>query len=164
MQYIAHNGAMTTTAAFVGVTTGTAIKTMLQVATPSTRTIRVRAWGIFFDGSAAATPIKCELIDTNVAATVTAHVAAGVQPYDTEAGTTASLMTLGTTATGFTATAEGSITATRYADLAYVAPSAGYSYEWSLGKEFEVAVSRFLRVRVHAGAAVNCVCWIRWEE
>lgn len=164
MQYIAHNGAMQTTAAFVGVTTGTAVKTMLQIATPSTRPIRVRAWGISFNGSAAATPIKCELIDTNVAATVTAHVAAGVQPYDVEAGSVASLMTLGTSATGYTATAEGSITSTRIGDQQYVSPTGGYMYEWSLGKEFSVAVSRFLRVRVHAPAAVDCVTWIRWEE
>jgi hypothetical protein len=35
--YIAANGAAPTTAALVAVTTGTAIKTMLQVATASTR-------------------------------------------------------------------------------------------------------------------------------
>lgn len=165
MQYIAYNGAMQTTASFVGVTTGTAVKTMLQIATPSTCSLRVRGWGIFFDGSAAATPIKCELIDTaTVAATVTAHVAAGVQPYDAEAGATASLMTLGTGATGYTASAEGTITATRIGDLAYVPPTGGYVYEFALGKEFQVAASRFLRVRVTAGAARDCVTWIRWEE
>jgi hypothetical protein len=36
------------------------------------------AWGIDFDGTAAAAPIKVELIDTDVAATVTAHVASGL--------------------------------------------------------------------------------------
>lgn len=165
MQYIAYNGAMQTTASFVGVTTGTAVKTMLQIATPSTCTLRVRSWGIFFDGSAAAAPIKCELIDTaTVAATVTAHVAAGVQPFDAEAGATASLMTLGTGATGYTASAEGTITATRIGDLAYVPPTGGYVYEFALGNEFQVTASRFLRVRVTAGAARDCVTWIRWCE
>lgn len=164
-QYIAYNGAMQTTAAFVGVATGTSIKTLLQIATPASSEIRVRAWGISFDGSTAATPIKCELIDTAaINATVTAHVAAGVQPYDAEAGAVASLMTLGTAATGYTASAEGTIVASRIGDLQFVAPSSGYSYEWSLGKEFKVAVSRFLRVRVHAGTTVNAICWVRWEE
>jgi hypothetical protein len=161
--YIAYNGPMVTTAAFGGVTTGTAIKTLLQVATPATRVFTVVAWGITFDGSAAATPIKCELLDTNVAATVTAHVAAGVQPYG-HVGTPASLATLGTAATGYTATAEGSITASTYGDLQYVAPNGGYSYEFSLGREWVVGVSRFIRIRVTAGAAVNAVCWLRWSE
>jgi len=58
-------------------------------------------------------PITCELIQTDVAATVTAHVAAGVQPYD-DPGAVPSTVTLGTTATGYTATSEGSITATRF--------------------------------------------------
>jgi hypothetical protein len=71
------------------VTTGTAIKTLLQIATPATSELRVSEWGISFDGTAAATPIKVELIDTNVAATVTAHVAAGVMSHN-DTGTVAS--------------------------------------------------------------------------
>lgn len=162
-QYMSFNGAMPTTAALPKVTTGTAIKTMLQVATPSSIRIAPTAWGISFDGSAAGVPIQCELIETNVAATVTAHVAAGVQPYD-DPGAPASLVTLGTSATGYTATAEGSITSTRYADLQLVAPTNQYVFMWPLSGEFMVAVSRFLRVRVTAAAAVNAWCWVRWEE
>lgn len=161
--YWAANGAMPTTAALPSVTTGTAIKTMLQIATPSTRMIKLVEWGISFDGSAAATPVKCELIQTDVAATVTAHVAAGVQPYD-DPNAPASLMTLGTTATGFTATAEGSTTATRYADLQQVQPTSQYVKQWPLGREFQVPISKFLRVRVTAGAAVNGYTYLVWEE
>lgn len=163
-QYYAFNGPMQTTAAFADVATGTSIKTLLQIATPSNCPLRMRAWGIAFNGSSVATPIKVELIDTNVAATVTAHVAAGVQPYDSEAGVVASQMTLGVSATGYTASAEGSITNVRIGDQQWVAPSAGYSYEWALGKEFLVPVSRFLRVRVHAPATVQAMTWVRWEE
>jgi hypothetical protein len=166
-QYICYNGPMQTTAAFAGVTTGTAIKTMLQIATPAAFGIRVKAWGIFFDGNAAATPIKCELIETgSVAANVTAHVAAGLQAYDTDGVGIGggSQMTLGATATGYSATAENTITATRVGDLLYVPPSQGYMYEWSLGDEFAIGPSKILRVRVHAPAAVNCVTWVRWKE
>jgi hypothetical protein len=161
--FIAANGAMATTAELVPVTTGTAIKTMLQIATPATKSIRVKEWGISFDGSAAATPIRVELIDTNVAATVTAHVAAGVQPYNEDPGV-ASLMTLGASATGYTATAEGTITATRIGDVQFVAPTTQYVKQWPLGCEFRVAASRFLRVRVKAAAAVNAYCYVVWEE
>lgn len=158
--YQALNGPMVTTAAFVPVTTGTAIKTLLQIATPSTRDLRVVAWGISFDGSPAA--IKTELIQTDVAATVTAHVASGVQPF-TDPNAPASLVTLGTTATGYTATSEGTITATRTLD-ALIDTAYTYAYEWPLGHEPRIPVSKFLRVRVTAAAAVNATCWIRWKE
>ena len=161
--YIAANGAMATTAALAPVTTGTAIKTLLQIATPSTTPIKVIEWGISFDGSAAATPIRCELIQTDVAATVTAHAASGVQPFD-NAGLPASMMTLGTAATGYTATAEGTITATRTGDIQLVAPTGQYVKQFPLGREFHVPVSKFLRIRVTAGTAVNAYCYIVWEE
>lgn len=161
--YIAYNGAMPTTAALTPVTTGTAVKTLLQIATPATLELRVVEWGISFDGSAAATPIKCELIDTNVAATVTAHVTAGVMPHN-DTGTVASKVTLSTAGTGYTASAEGSITATRVLDYQQIAPTGLYVKQYPLGLEPELAVSRFLRVRVTAGAAVNAVCYVVWTE
>ncbi|MER7213222.1 hypothetical protein ABT340_39680 [Streptosporangium sp. NPDC000239] len=161
--YWAANGAMPTTAALSPVTTGTSIKTLLQIATPSTRGIRVVEWGISFSGFVAAAPINVELVQTDVAATVTAHVAAGVQPYS-DAGAPASLMTLGTSATGYTATAEGTITATRYGDLQQIPPTAAYIKQWPLGREFTVPVSKFLRVRVTAAAAVNAYTYVIWEE
>lgn len=154
------NGVNPTTASFVPVTTGTAIKTLLQVATPSTVGLRVVSWGISFDGSAAATPIICELIQTDVAATVTsATPTLWSGPNDA-----ASLCVGGTAATGYTASAEGTITATRELDIQHIAPTSQYIYEWSLGREPSVPVSKFLRVRVKAGAAVNAIAWIRWAE
>jgi hypothetical protein len=77
----------------------------------------------------------------------------------------ASMMTLGTSATGFTASAEGTVGATsRLLAHRQVPPNGGYEYEFPLGREPRVAVSRFLRIRVTAAAAVNASCWIRWEE
>ncbi|WP_431903615.1 hypothetical protein [Nonomuraea sp. bgisy101] len=161
--YWAANGAMATTAPLTPVTTTTAIKTLLQIATPSTRSIKVVEWGISFDGSSAAAPIRCELIQTDVAATVTAHVAAGVQPYD-DPNAPASLMTLGAAATGYTATAEGAITATRTGDVQLIAPTTQFVRQFPLGREFRVPVSKFLRVRVLAAAAVNAYTYVVWEE
>jgi hypothetical protein len=161
--YIAFNGPAPTTAALTPVTTGTAIKTLLQIATPSTCEMRVIEWGISFDGSAAATPGKVELIDTNVAATVTAHIAAGVVSHN-DTGTVASRMTLGTSATGYTATAEGTTTASRLLDYQQIAPTGQYVKQYPLGLEPEVAASRFLRVRVTFAAAVNAVCYVIWAE
>jgi hypothetical protein len=165
--YFAYNGAMATTSPFTPVATsavsGTA-KTMLQVATTSSTAIRIVKWGVMFDGSASTAPLKCELLTTNVAATVTAHVAAGVQPYGPDQS--ASSVALGTAATGYTATAEGTITATRYGDLQWILPGNYFQNEWSLAREFFVPVSTFVRIRVTPTEAVarNCTCFMVWEE
>lgn len=163
-RYITFNGAMPTTAALVKVTTGTAIKTMLQIATSSGNPIKVEEWGISFDGTAAATPIQCELIQTDVAATVVAHIAAGVMQYDSVSDGGASSVTLGTAATGYTASAEGTTTATRIGDYQMVPPSSLYVKQFPLGREFFVPPSKFLRVRVTAGTAVNATCYVIFSD
>jgi len=164
--YWAHNGPMQTTAAPAKVATGTAIKTLMQLKTPAAGngTIRPIAWGISFDASAAAVPGVCELIETDVAATITAFVAADLQKYgDPNAG--ASQAQIGsTTASGYTASAEGTITAVRTADLQLVAPTNQYAYTWPLGREFECGAAKFLRVRVTFPVTVNALCFVIWEE
>lgn len=161
------NSPMVTTAAPVPVTTGTVIKTMLQLATPSTRQCQLIAWGYSLSAVPGSTGGVIELVQTDVAATVTAHVAAGVQPLDPNAP--ASLMTLGTSATGYTATVEGSTTATRMLDFDQVPPSAGavpttFDYQWVLDERPIIAVSKFLRIRATFAAAVNMSCWLCWDE
>ncbi|MFI1889811.1 hypothetical protein [Streptomyces jumonjinensis] len=166
-RYKVWNGPAPTTAAQQAVTTGTAIKTMLQVATPSTRQVQLIAWGFSLDEPPGADGVV-ELLQTDVAATVTAHVAASVQPLDPNAP--ASLMTLGSSATGYTATAEGTITSTRVFDaisLSSVSGESGltYAYQWMPDERPIVALSRFLRVRATTPTtAVDMRCWIVWDE
>jgi hypothetical protein len=157
--YMIANSAMTTTAPAVPVTTGTAAKTMLQVLHP-TAIIRVVQWGISFNGSAAAVPITCELLTSGtVAATVTAHVAAGVQPFS-DPNLPATGLTFSTTGTGYTASAEGTITTTRIGDMQLVAPTNGYAQTYALGDEFQVKPADVLRIRVLAPAAVSALCYV----
>lgn len=166
-RYIAYNHAMITTTRPAGVTTGTNIKTMLQIANPSTRKIWVLEWGFALEAFPTALS-TVELLDTDVAATTgTAHVAAGVQPLDT--GLPASLMTLGTGATGYSFTAEGAITASRSHDEVLLRanttePQIPYIKKFLPHEMPVIPVSRFLRVRAHFGSAVNMVCWIKWGE
>ncbi|MCD2193540.1 hypothetical protein LQ327_09105 [Actinomycetospora endophytica] len=163
--YIVRNSAMATTAAPTKVTTGTAIKTLLQLAPSSGNPIVVKEWGISFDGSAAATPIAVELVDTYaVAATVTAFVANDVQPYLRLSDVGASSVTLGTAASGYTASAEGTITQTRHGDLQLVAPSSQYVKQMPLGMEFFVPGGHFLRIRVTAPTAVNAWCYVIYQD
>jgi hypothetical protein len=165
--YKAWNGPMPTTAAQQSVTTGTAIKTMLQVATPATRRLQLVEWWWGFDDPPGADGVV-ELLETDVAATVTAHVASGVQPDD--AGDPASLMTLGTSATGYTATVEGSTTATRVFDGTSLSSTSGESLltggrVWAPGRGPIMSVSKFLRIRVTTPTTASDMrCWIRWQE
>lgn len=169
-RYRAFNAPMATTAATAKVTTGTTIKTMLQLATPSTRQIQLISWGYSIDAPPATTSVGVvELLQTDVAATVTAHSASGVQPLDPNAP--ASLLTLSTTGTGFTASAEGAITATRAFDVVHVPGlTAGgdgiapYVYQWMPDERPIVGVSKFLRVRVTFAAAVNMTTFVCWDE
>lgn len=164
--YLIYNGAMATTAAPVKVTTGTAIKTLLQVKSGTQNKVKVVEWGISFDGSAAATPIACELVETGtIFATVTAHVAADIvkwgDPNDIDP--TTSNLVVGTSAGGYTASAEGTIVATREFDYQLIAPSAGYFKQFPLGREPVMNISSALRIRVTAGAAVNATCYVILE-
>jgi len=166
-RYIIWNGPMPTTAAQQAVTTGTAIKTMLQLATPSTRQCQVIAWGYSLDDPPGADAV-IELIQTDVAATVTAHVALGVQPLDPNAPP--SLLTLSTLATGYTSTNEGVITATRTFDVVSLSSVSGESpldqvREFPYWRAPIVAVSKFLRVRATTPTtAVDMRCWICIDE
>ena len=163
-RYLIFNGPVPTTGIRAPVTTGTAIKTMLQVKCGLTANRpSVVEWGISFDGSAAATPIGCELITSGtVAATVTAHVASGIEnldPFGTTP-TTGNPFTFTTTSTGFTATAEGTVTVTRTLDAQLVAPTNQYVKQWPLGYHPLFDQANFLRIRVLAGAAVNALCYV----
>lgn len=168
-RYKIWNSAMVTTAAMVGVTTGTAVKTMLQLATPSTRQIQLIAWGYSLDSPPTTSVSTIELLQANVAATVTAHVASGVQPLDPNSP--ASLLSLGVSATGYTATAEGVITSSRSLDTVQLAGGTStalkdisYMYQWMPDERPIINNSSFLRVRVDMSTAVNMLTWIVWEE
>ncbi len=156
---------MQTAAAFAAVTTGTAIKTMLQVKPGATTILKVKEWGISFDGSAAATPGKIELIETDVAATVTASVANDITKVDPAAiaqgDPTTALIAVGTTSTGYTSTGEGSIATIRNLDgPQFIAPSNQFIKQFPLGTEPVIQNGKFGRIRVTFGTAVNAYCYM----
>src|SRR6266581_4531467 len=80
-RYKIYNAPMQTTAAIAKVTTGVTTKTMLQLSPPSSRQLKIVSWGFSLDAAPATTGTgMVELLQTDVAASVTAHVASGVQP------------------------------------------------------------------------------------
>ncbi len=163
--YLIPNGPMQTTAAFAPVTTGTAVKTMLQIKPSATIVAKIIEWGISFDGSAAATPGRVELIETDVAATVTASATADITKYDSDAlsggDPTTNLIQVGTSSTGYTATVEGTITAVRNLDgPQFIAPTNQFIKQFPLGREPVIQINKFGRIRVTFAAAVNCYCYV----
>lgn len=167
MPYITWNGPAPTTAALASVNTGTTIKTMLQLATPASRMIQLLEWGWSSDDPPGADGV-IELIQTDVAATVTAHVASGVANLDPNG--TASLLTLGTSATGYTASAEGTVAATRPFDavgLSSVSGESSLSYvrQWMPDCRPIIPVSKFLRVRATTPTTgIDLRCYIVFNE
>lgn len=159
--YRVYNFASPTTATPVLVTTGATIKTMLQIATPSTEDLTIIEWGLMAD---AATVLRAELIDTNVAATVTAAAAGDIVKVN-HPNDPGSLVTVGsTTGTGWTASGEGTVGASRLLDFTVLTTAGKEWHQYPLGRETVVPASRFLRVRVTALAAVNMACYVEWEE
>ena len=167
--YRTWNSAMVTTASPAAVTTGTSIKTMLQLATPSTRLIKILGWGYSTDDPPGADAVF-DLIQSDTAATVTAHGAAGVQPVG--AGVPASLLTLGTSATGFSSSSETAPVTTKTFDVvrmssvsAEAAPKMTYERWWDWDAAPVVAVSVFVRMRATTPTtAVDLTTWIQWCE
>lgn len=153
----------TAAGALTRVATGTALKTLLQIGVPAGVPINILGWGVSFRGVAAADPPgECYLIDSDVAATVTS-LTADAWRLPTEA---ASRCVGGAALTGHTATAEGTITASRLLDAQQVHPQVGYSVWFPPGREPRVynAAARFLRVRANFSVGIDAVPWVVTDE
>jgi hypothetical protein len=160
-RYAVWNGASAAlTASQALVATGTSLKTMLQL--KPTTPIAIIEWGYSFDVVPTAL-VKVELITTGtVNATVTAFNAGDVVKYD-DSGASASAISLGTAASGFTSSAEGSITATRL--LSYRAEwNQSFVQQFPLDREPGVAANDILRIRATTATTINMACYVVWEE
>jgi hypothetical protein len=161
--YIAYNAI---TSALSSPMTGTAtsstsgtVKTILQIK-PGAK-IQVVEWGYSFT-SAPASPVQMELIETGtVFATVTSG---GILNYNTPTLTT-SAATTGTAATGYNASAEGTITATRLLAQNFDM-STFFKQQFPLDREPEVLSGSSLRVRATptTSAASTVLCYVVWAE
>jgi hypothetical protein len=151
----AATAALTATPTYVA--TGTAIKTMLQ-AKSSGGNFNVVEWGYYLD-STPTVPVKVELLTTGtVAATVTASATGDIVKWD-DPGQTAAELTLGTTATGYTASGEGTITATRLLDAGPPMASS-YIMQFPLDREPGVLATDYLRIRATTATTVNMLCYV----
>jgi uncharacterized protein YccT (UPF0319 family) len=129
-------------------------KTIMEVATPSTRTVRLISWSVEFDGvTATAVPVKVELLRASAVITGTTFTA--VKYNDPNAP--AALATA-----RHTATAEGTVT--DQIEVHRVPPTSGIVIQYPLGREPEAPISNALRIRCTAPAIVNATVTMAWEE
>lgn len=135
------------------VSTGTSAKTILQVVAPAAQRLTVRRAGISFDGVAAdAAPILVRLLRQSTAGTMSALTPVALSP----AGATVRA------AAQHTASAEP--TAGDVLLAVNVHPQAGYHEILPADFTIEVAESGRVGLEVTAGASVNALAHIGWEE
>ena len=166
--YAVMNGAAPGIAAPVAITTGTAIKTHIQISTNvTTPAIRFVEWWVEFDGATAATPIKVELMrHTATGQTTLSAYAAGDIARVNDPNAPVSGVVLGAGNSGFSnTTTEITPTGTPVSlETHFVPPTSGIYVQFPLGREPEVQVNAYARVRTTAGAAVNCLAGVMWAE
>lgn len=168
--YTVLNGAVPGAQAAVAIATGSGstAKTMLQIGTNATTpTIRVVEWWTEFDGSAAAAPIKVELLGNTAGpqSTLTTYAAADIAKAN-DPNAPASSIVLASNASGFgTGATEITPTGTvRNLATHFVPPTSGIYIQYPLGREPEVLINAFFRHRVTSSVAVNCLAGVSWEE
>lgn len=164
--YWIHNSAMATTAAPVAQPTGTAIRTMMQLAPAAgVGFMKIHAWA--FSLSTYVNGGLVELLDagTVFATMSTAYAVADIQPHNdalapaNTSGTSGLPLNLGTALSGFATAAvtEGSITASRMKDFQQD-PQGPYAYQWPLDLEPQIAGGNGMRIRATFGTTTNMWC------
>lgn len=152
------------TAPFAGAATAStvAVKTMLQLKVGPTGKIRILEWG-YEIATIPTAPLQFELVETGTVFGTVTTIGSGILPYN-DIGAT-SLAVTGTSATGFTASAEGTITATRLLDD-NIDQATYFVKQFPLGREPEVGAGKCLRIRATPGTTASSTvkCHIVWEE
>lgn len=155
------NGPMPTTGAQQSVAVANGTKTMQQLATPTDHQLYVVAWGFSLSGPLAGT---IDLCDQDIADTVTAYTANGIVILDPNGQP--SKLVLGTAASGYSASVQGTPTVTRMFDSQQIGATAGdnelnYSYQFLPDEQPIVNPSRFLKIRAtFAATTINMQCWV----
>lgn len=139
------------------------VKTILQVKTGAGK-VRVVEWGYGFDTTPVA-PCRVELVETGTVFATVTTLGSGVRPYSDVSGAASQTAAAGAASTGFNATVEGSVVATRLLGFNYE-NGIYFKQQFPLGREPELNAGVSLRVRATPGssASLNIWCYIIWEE
>lgn len=138
------------------------VKTLLQLK-PGTPKVRIIEWGYSLD-AVPASPPRMELVETGTIFATVTTIGSGVRNYNDVTGP-ASQAAAGVNASGFNATAEGTIVASRLLDYQYE-NGIYFKKQFPLGREPEVNGGCALRIRATptAAGAINVQPYVIWEE
>jgi hypothetical protein len=137
-----------------GVTTGTSLKTLLQVKAASNHGIKINEWGISFNGTSnTATPILVQVMRQTTTGTMTA-ITVVKDPDDTDE-------TLQVTASK-DASAEPAASDVLWQGRIH--PQNGFVWQAPYGKEIKIGGADYLAIVVTAGASVTADAYMRGEE
>lgn len=158
-----------TTAQELAVTSGTSLKTMLQLLTVAGRQLAIVEYGWSCDGSPSGATIDAGT-SVAIAGTVTAFAAADISNYTNPSGPASTALTLSTSGSGFTASAEGTIAAWTSFDTQKLSSNT-YIKQFPLGREPTIggpaasAAATVFRIRnLVPTTAVNVNCYVIWRE
>jgi len=141
-----------------GITTGTALKTLLELISSANVSPTVFQWWCEFNGSSAATAILTEFLR----ATASFTGGNAVTPSLLQPGRKA----VGSSANSGVAASTNTTEGTRGAIIEqhYVPPTSGIVMQYPLSREPEIAVSDRMRISVTAGAAVSAAAGMMFSE
>lgn len=131
------------------------VKTILQIKTGAAKA-RVVEWGYGFDTNPSA-PVRVELVETGTVFATVTSIGSGIIRYNDVTGA-ASDFAAGVNATGFNATAEGTVTASRLLGYNYD-NGLFFKQQFPLGREPEVNANSALRIRATPTSAVAVNMW-----
>ncbi|MGW6790045.1 hypothetical protein [Streptomyces chartreusis] len=162
--YIAYNCAIdATTGVMAGTSYSSGAKVAIQLATPSTVSVRIVEWGVSFNGTAAGAPAVCTLAQASAATTsMSAHSTSTVLPVGDNPKT--SSLTMGTGSTAFGAVAITTNTTERQFAGALVGPMTQYEKQFPLGRDYVVSPSKYCQLRINTAATLTAIAYIVFEE
>jgi hypothetical protein len=115
--------------------------------------VKVIEWGYTAD-SVPGAPVRIELVETAAIAATVTTIGSGIILFSDPNGAAASnFFTAGTSATGFNASAEGSIVASRLLDYQYE-NGVYFKKQYPLGREPQIKAAQFGRIRATPTSAV----------
>lgn len=163
-QYRIYNGLYdaTTDLMAAGTSYASGAKCAIQVATSSTNRLRIIEVGGIGFGTAGGAKWQLSVAQAGTATTcTTAHSAASVAPTGDD--TTAWPYSFSTATTAFGITAIASTTTDRQYIGVGLDPAEHFEKQLPLGRDYVVAPSKFLQVRVKTAATFNVLCWVDVE-
>ena len=129
-------------------------KTVLQVKAPANQRVKIKGWGVYFDGtSVSAEPVNIKLVFQSTAGTMSAVTPAKCQPSMSETIQS-------------TASVDASAEPTSGDVLQYrnIHPQSGYEHIFGVADEDVIAGGGRVGIVCTAPATVNVIPWIKCEE